>query len=173
MLSNLILLLSVFFISVIVAFISDYLFSVVSISLLTFSLSLFISSLSSLSIFMISVFNSVSGKLLVSFKFTCVSLLLLFAVVVFSYGALCFSFIWDVFPCLLILADFLCLFLCIKYIWCILYSWQSGLCYRCPLKPSGTVFLVTLPRFPGLSLVSVLCALLLWLRFDYWWHISV
>ncbi|KAF6384984.1 hypothetical protein mRhiFer1_008837 [Rhinolophus ferrumequinum] len=86
---------SEFFISVIVFFISNWLFIMIS-------LSFFMSSLSSLNILIISVLNSVSDRLVTSVSFGSIS------------GGFFCSFIWDMFLCFPILADSLCLLRCIR-----------------------------------------------------------
>ena len=96
---------NVFFISVSIFFISDWIFFMVSVSffmLFKFTLSSSTLPLCSLSILITSVLNSASNRLLISLLFSS------FSVVLF------YSFIWGMFPCLLILAASLHLFLCIR-----------------------------------------------------------
>ena len=90
-----------------------------------FSGSWIILPLSSLSILITNVSNSVSGKLLVSILFSSFS------------GVFSYSFAWDIFLCLLILAAFMCLFLCISRS-AISTSLDSAALYsRYPVCPVG------------------------------------
>ena len=92
---------SIFFISAFVFLHSDWFFYIFSMSLLMFSMYSSILLLSLMSIFMTMILDSLSEGLLISIWLS-------------SFPEVSFSFVWNIFLCLLILSNSLCMFLGIR-----------------------------------------------------------
>ena len=109
---------TVCFISIIVFWSSSWFFFLFSTFLLTFSLCSSILLMSSVSIFISVTLNCFSGKLI----------WIIFAFIPrFISETLSYSLLWNIFFCLLIYPNFLCLFLCVRWITYVSWSWRSSL----------------------------------------------